>query len=302
MTDTQTTRRGSPEGWGGTCGYCGWAGMPAQQVSCGRCGLHSGVEYPTTPDPLTTRPLKPFWNYFGGKYRQALRYSPPTYDTIVEPFAGAAGYSLRYPERQVVLVERYAVIAAIWRFLISASPAEVREIPLVEYIDDLPAWVPAGARYLVGYCLNSASVVPCTMLSAGLKKQRDRGRTMLGWSEQRRERCASQVSRIKHWKIIEGDYSHAPDVEATWFIDPPYNNKMGNLYVHSNIDYTDLADWCRSRRGQITVCENEGATWLPFTSLGKFKAGLYSSGSAEVFWQNETGKRNLLPEQKEMAL
>jgi hypothetical protein len=35
---------------------------------------------------------------------------------MVEPFAGAAGYSLRYPERDVILVERYAVVAEMWRY------------------------------------------------------------------------------------------------------------------------------------------------------------------------------------------
>lgn len=26
--------------------------------------------------------------------------------------------------------------------------------------------------------------------------------------------------KIKHWQIINDDYSAAPDIEATWFIDP----------------------------------------------------------------------------------
>lgn len=44
--------------------------------------------------------LKPFFTYFGGKYRIAPRYPKPQYNTIIEPFAGSAGYSLRYPERE----------------------------------------------------------------------------------------------------------------------------------------------------------------------------------------------------------
>ena len=39
--------------------------------------------------------LKPFWRYYGGKYRAAPAYPPPRLGTIVEPFAGSAGYSLR---------------------------------------------------------------------------------------------------------------------------------------------------------------------------------------------------------------
>ena len=49
--------------------------------------------------------LRPFWAYYGGKWRAAPRYPRPMHDTIIEPFAGAAGYSLRYPDRNVVLVE-----------------------------------------------------------------------------------------------------------------------------------------------------------------------------------------------------
>jgi len=33
--------------------------------------------------------LKPFWQYYGGKWRAAPHYPKPRHDTIVEPFAGA---------------------------------------------------------------------------------------------------------------------------------------------------------------------------------------------------------------------
>jgi hypothetical protein len=137
--------------------------------------------------------LKPFWRYFGGKYRAAPRYPSPTHRTIVEPFAGAAGYSLRYPDLEVVLVERYAVVAEMWRYLIRVKPSEVRRIPCVDRVDDLPAWVPQGARWLVGFAMNSATDQPCKTLSAGRIKLRSMGRIFEGWSEAQRERVASQV-------------------------------------------------------------------------------------------------------------
>ena len=40
--------------------------------------------------------LRPFFCYYGGKWRAAPKYPPPEHDTIVEPFAGAAGYATRY--------------------------------------------------------------------------------------------------------------------------------------------------------------------------------------------------------------
>src|SRR5208337_3940382 len=124
----------------------------------------------------------PFWRYYGGKFRAAPRYPKPIYRTIVEPFAGAAGYALRYPDYDVILVERYAVLAEMWRFLIGTTPEEVRRIPTVEHVDDLPRWVPDGARSLVGFAMNAATVSPCKQLSAGRKKLTAMGYRCEGWN------------------------------------------------------------------------------------------------------------------------
>lgn len=232
--------------------------------------------------------LKPFWRYYGGKWRAAPRYPKPLHATIIEPFAGAAGYSLRYPDRNVVLVEKYPVVAEIWRYLIGASERELRAIPTVDHVDDLPAGLPQGARWLVGFAMNAATVSPCKQLSSGRRKLRASGRNFEGWSEGLRERVAAQVGRIRHWRVIEGDYSQAPDVEATWFVDPPYSNKAGSYYVHSEVDFPALADWCRARKGQVLVCENEGATWAPFQPFATLKPGVNGKGSKEVLWEPAT--------------
>jgi hypothetical protein len=48
--------------------------------------------------------LRPFFGYYGGKWRDAVKhYPPPEHTRIVEPFAASAGYSLRYPDRKVIL-------------------------------------------------------------------------------------------------------------------------------------------------------------------------------------------------------
>lgn len=232
--------------------------------------------------------LKPFWRYYGGKYRAAPRYPIPLYPTIVEPFAGAAGYSLRYPDRNVILVERYAIVAGIWRYLIGVSADEIRRIPYVEHVDALPDWVPQEARWLVGFSMNDAIASPRKQLSAGRIKLRSMGRQFEGWSDAKRERIASQVGSIRHWKVIEGDYSCAPSIEAAWFVDPPYQI-AGSHYVHrmAHGEYAGLSDWCRLRRGQVIVCENAGATWLPFSPLGAFKSGPATKVTHEVIWTND---------------
>lgn len=234
--------------------------------------------------------LHPFIRYYGGKWRSAPRYPAPRYNTIIEPFAGAAGYSLRYHERRIVLVEKHPVIAEMWRYLIGVSSEEIRRIPYVEHVGDLPAWVPEGGRTLVGFAMNAASVLPCKSLSAGLRQHAARGWKHSGWTEAQRERVALQVDHIRHWQIVEGDYTLAPnDREATHFIDPPYNNAAGARYPcgPASIDYSHLAAYCRSRRGQVIACENEGATWLPFRSFGAIKAGPAKRVSHEVIWTND---------------
>ncbi len=112
--------------------------------------------------------MRPFWRYYGGKWRAAPRYPKPSHATIVEPFAGAAGYALRYPHHQVILVEKYAVLAEVWRYLIGASANEVRAIPCVDSVHDLPSGTPQGAVWLVGFCLQDTAKRPCHNLSSGM--------------------------------------------------------------------------------------------------------------------------------------
>ena len=230
--------------------------------------------------------LKPFWSYYGGKWRAAPHYPAPLHDTIVEPFAGAAGYSLRYPDRRIILVEKYPVIAEMWRYLIGVTADEIRRIPIIVDINDLPPWVPSGGRSLVGFNLNQAVTAPRKTAS---KRVREGG---VGWSEQMRERIAFQVGQIRHWQVIEGDYSLSPDITATWFVDPPYQ-AAGKYYEHpaKNIDFMALGSWCRQRQGQVMVCENAGATWLPFRPFMTLRSTLSrvdqdQRESFEMLWEN----------------
>jgi hypothetical protein len=49
------------------------------------------------------------------------------------------------------------------------------------------------------------------------------------------------------------------------------------------LDYEALGAWCRSRPGQRIVCEQAGATWLPFRHLQGAKDGLGRT-AREVCW------------------
>jgi hypothetical protein len=77
---------------------------------------------------------------------------------------------------------------------------------------------------------------------------------------------AAQAERIRHWKVYNCSFEDCPyDREATWFIDPPYQNQpKAYAYDADAVDFQKLGEWCKSREGQVIVCENTGADWLPF--------------------------------------
>lgn len=245
---------------------------------------------------MSDESLRPFFRYYGGKWRSVERglYPHPLHERIVEPFAGSAGYALHYPSREVVLVERDPVIAGIWRWLITTTPAEVLDIPPVDDVADLPEGIPLGARDLIGFSMNAAVSSPRKTLSASARKLREQGRKFYGWTAELRQRVADQVPHINHWTIIEGDYTIAgPGYgrpshtrrPATWFVDPPYE-QMGSHYKYGSdcVSYGHLADWCRSLPGQPIVCEASGADWLPFRDIGTAKSGPRSLSAREAVW------------------
>jgi 16S rRNA G966 N2-methylase RsmD len=91
---------------------------------------------------------------------------------------------------------------------------------------------------------------------------------------------------IRHWEIKLGSYTELENVEATWFIDPPYMYG-GEHYKESNksIDFIKLAEWCKTRNGQTIVCENMKADWLPFKPLTKIQ-GACQTNTIEAIWSN----------------
>jgi hypothetical protein len=231
--------------------------------------------------------LRPFWTYFGGKWRIAPRYPSPRHGVIIEPFAGAAGYSLRYPEKDIFLIEKDPLIAGIWRWLISASPSDIRDLPRLPAsgaIDDVE-WPCDDARNLAGFWITRGAAHPNRTASAWM---RDPRYARWSWGEMSIERIASQVEHIKHWRVLEGDFTEAPNMKATWFVDPPYV-KAGSRYRFGSqkLDFDALGKWCRDRQGQTIVCEQEGANWLPFDFFYAAKANESVSGgkaSNEVIW------------------
>lgn len=226
--------------------------------------------------------MRPLFPYYGSKWRDARRYGAPRGDLVVEPFAGSAGYSTFYAPRRVVLLDTDPYIVGVWQYLIRVTAAEVLALPDLDVgqsVDDLD--VPQEARWLIGYWLNRGSAQPKktkTAYSARTERQQ------LVWSQRARERIAREVEGVRHWEVRQADYREAPiTADATYFVDPPYGDK-GRYYRHNAVDLPALGDWCRQLPGRVVVCEQVGATWLPFMPLASIKSS--KGRSAEAVWTN----------------
>jgi hypothetical protein len=228
--------------------------------------------------------LRPFFPYYGSKWLAARGYPPPIHWQIVDSFCGGAGYPSRYPDRDVLLVDLNPRVAAIWRWLIQLDPAELLALPDVPEgttVDDFESTKEScPARDFVGFHLNPGNTIP------GRKRSKFRsGRWAKHWSAATRSALSQQLRRIRHWRVVEGDYSESSRLiqgPATWFIDPPYSNSAGKVYRTPPLDYQALAAWVETLDGQVIVCEHDGADWLPFRSIWR-TAGVAGESREAVY-------------------
>lgn len=226
------------------------------------------------------------FKYFGSKLSIAAEYPPPVHDMIVEPFAGSAAYAVLHRRTaRVVLIEADARVAALWRRLLGMTAEEIRALP--DPVEGEPS-----SDLLVAFAAGRTTRdTPVTFTVSPRMEQRFRPMV---------NRIAAVVDECRHFEIVEGDYTAAPDVEATWFIDPPYaptpggrwDRARGGRYLHNNagIDYPALAAWCQARTGQVIVCEQDGADWMPWNGHTAARDGAHG-GYREVWWTNTPDPR-----------
>jgi len=273
--------------------------------------------------------LRPFFSYYGSKWRAAPKYPAPVEDTIIEPFAGSAAYALLYYDRKVILNDLNPTIAALWRYLVNPKTTRdtILKIPLAQMgpkekeklakktrklgeiqcpeeraalrveiadfrfkfaEDELNKVECPEERTLIGFWWGKALVEPAKIPTGWLIENEPLYNVQY-WGESRRQRVADQIDKIKHWKILGKSYENLGNPKATWFIDPPYKNKAGEAYTcgPDDIDYKHLGEWCKTRNGQVIICENLGADWLPpngrTSTLGSFKTAR-SGKSIEIYW------------------
>lgn len=216
--------------------------------------------------------MGPLFSYYGSKWRSVTRYPAPIFGRVIEPFAGSACYALRHRCEDAILCDADPNIRAVWRWIIGATEAEILALP------DVPdgatvrsLGLATGPSALIGWYMNRGAAVPCQTESSSVKKAKGANR----WGDMARERTAMIARIVRRWAVLD-DYRDAPtDRDATWFVDPPYQGAGIHYRIGSKtIDFGALGAWCRSLPGQVIVCENFGAAWLPFVSIGDVKAGM----------------------------
>lgn len=223
--------------------------------------------------------LRPFFPYYGSKWRAALHYPTPRYDHIIEPFAGSACYSLRHFERQVTLVDCNPIIYGVWLYILGASEQAILTLPEnIPHIDGV-GHLSNEERWLIGFWLNHGTATPSLTPSAWMRKGQHKTSF---WGPEIKERILRQREKIKHWTILCRGYHQIGNGDpVTWFIDPPYQLK-GEHYANRYVDYKYLGEWCKGKNGQVIVCEQDGADWLPFKPFRDLKST--KGKSKEVVW------------------
>lgn len=199
--------------------------------------------------------------YYGRKKKIGNKYKLSDKNTIIEPFAGSAAYSLR-PEnisKNVILFEKSKRVYDLWCWLINyATYDDIMNLGYIKKGDKTSDFIKilhSASKRAFDYNSITITSVMETNWNSNLPKM------------------AALVDKIKHWKVYNNCYTQIDDVvgnlDCCWFIDPPYKGDAGTGYSHSSkdIDYNKLSKWCKNRKGDIITCEGSDADWLPFEKL-----------------------------------
>jgi len=243
---------------------------------------------------MSARVTGPLFKWFGSKWLSSKTLPPPRHDIVCEPYAGGAGYSLRYSDRQVMLCESDKNIAELWTWLIrDATDRIVRDIPIDVPVgtDIQTLGLSRGQALLMKMWQRTNNVGNCWTISPWGNKPGQ-------WTANTRARVADQIGAVKHWRFCDGLDGTAMirylDCDATWFIDPPYQFNYG--YGQPPVDYTELAASVHARRDHVIVCEATCAKtgrvpdWLPFRMFGERITSRRGADkhhhSTELIWEN----------------
>jgi len=217
------------------------------------------------------------FSYYGSKSKIVDYYPPPKHKKIIEPFAGSARYSLKYWQNDVTIVDKFKNVIDVWKWLQQCSKNDILRLPkLVKGLDIRKLNISEVERTFLSFLV--ASGRPSNIVTKFM--EHDNG------NQKRYENIANQLENIRHWNIIHGSYDDIENIEATWFIDPPYQFG-GEHYKHGtkDLNFIRLAEWCKNRNGQVIVCENMKADWLDFKPMVQIQ-GACQTNTTEAIWSN----------------
>jgi len=216
------------------------------------------------------------WSYYGSKSKVVDLYPPPKQDKIIEPFAGSARYALKWFDRDILLVDKYEVVVNLWKWLQQCGEKDILGLPELE----------RGKKFDTNGLIEEQINLLGFIAGQGVARPQMTCGSFEGMNSYKsKKRIAENLFKIKHWEIKLGSYEDIENQKATWFIDPPYQFG-GEYYKHStkNIDFANLAEWCKSRLGQTIVCENTKADWLDFKPMKEMQGSMYKT--TEAIWSN----------------
>ena len=215
------------------------------------------------------------FSYYGSKSKIVDYYPPPKHKKIIEPFAGSARYSLKYWQSDITIVDKYDVVFNVWKYLQNATKNDILALPKMKQGDNVNDFdITQVEKDFIGFLI-------CRVMESPRKNVS----SFVGDIADKLNEIANNVYKIKHWNIIHGSFEDLQNIEATWFIDPPYQFG-GEHYIEStkNINFAKLAEWCITRNGQTIVCENTKADWLPFKPMKAMYGSQYKT--TEAIWSN----------------
>ncbi len=230
------------------------------------------------------------FSYYGSKANIVRLYPKPRYPKIKEAFAGSGRFSLEHFEHDVLLVDKWPVIIDVWKWLQQCSTNDILSLPRrLTHGDSLHdiTFDCQAQKDFYGFIVGAGAERP--RRTVGYRRTTHRPNAINHCLKE----TAAQLYKIKHWNFVCGDYLDMVNEEATWFIDPPYQHG-GHKYTMSNakIDFTQLAQWCNTRQGDVIVCENTKADWLPFIPLIK-QRGSNATTTEAIFTNFPTHFHNI---------
>ena len=222
------------------------------------------------------------FDYYGSKNTLAKFYQRPRFNLIIEPFAGSAMYSMYHLARNknmsAILVDKNPKVCEAWEWLRGQTVDSVMSIPAVR----------AGtvtSDFFIMNCAASTASLNCRKMTVSERMEK-RQHSM--W-----RKVARLLWVLPRVSVVCGSYDTIENTEATWFVDPPYQQTgtalLGNGYAKGcrsdDIDFSALSDWCKCRKGQVIVAEKQGARWLPFKPL-RMVTDSQDKHYTEVVWNS----------------